>query len=998
MEFRILGPLEIIHQGEQIRIRGRHHPKVLAVLLADVGRVVDQSRLVDTLWSDDPPNTAVRQVQNIVAHLRRQLGESAPPVEAVGTGYRLTVPSGRLDAAEFAADVRRAATLREKGDVAESFDLLGTGLARWRGAALAGLTGPVIEAVAQRLDEARLAALEEQIELALELGRHDRFIPILRDVSAEHPYRQRPIGQLMHALHLDGRTAEALEVFGQARRRLADDLGISPTEQLNRLHSAILRDDPGLRPRTAGTVEPQALRITPAQLPAAGSRFVGRSAELIRLDGCAADGRIAVISGPGGVGKSALAFQWGHSHRDDFPDGQLYVNLYGFSQRDPVKTRDVLTGFLRAMGVAESAIPPSESETLALYRSIMADRRMLVLLDNARDVEQVRNLLPGAGDNFVIVTSRHRMAGLSARDDAQLVPLLALNPNESTSLLSRTLGSHRTEREPEAADRLARLCGHLPLALRIAAAHLAGRPSDEIEAFTAQLESDDRLDLLSVDGDPEAAVAATFDSSFQLLSRDAQRLFLSVGLLPEALVCVAQLATATGRTESETEQILRELVNAHLVEVHHSGWYRMHDLIRLYARQKATTEVDATERENLTEGLFSWYERIAERYFDTSAFESVVAGYWEYREHPKVWRLCGVLKVGMNRGVGFSECRGISADGIAIADERNDPLALAHMWELRGTTDWMVSRTFEAVESGRKALRYAEISGQVAVVRMCSGNLGQMLYSDGRYEEAETHVRRSIDLISETDAPSIGANALNRLASIHRCLGRYAEAAAEARASIARYQQIPIPDVVARLTLARVYLDWGRLPQAEQEANTALMAREAMGGSRFEIQLRQVLTEVAYRSGSPEAARRQLYDIERLFGATTGGAVEESNLHWGAVLAALGEHEEALRRAKSVMTYFSGTSRTYAAAAAYCLATVHHAMGDHLAALAAARQARDFYRSVSAPLRWARSLALMASIHEALHRIDEARQCRDEANRLFRSIDVDETAQLNSPV
>lgn len=998
MEFRILGPLEIIHQGESIRIRGRHHPRVLAVLLADAGRVVDQFRLIDTLWSDDPPNTAARQVQNIVANLRRQLGEAAPPLEAVGSGYRLTVPSGELDAAEFAADVRRAATLRAQGDSTGSFELLDIGLTRWRGAALAGLSGGTIDAAAQRLDASRLAALEEQIDLALELGRHDRFIPILRDVLAEHPYRQRPVGQLMHALHLDGRTAEALEVFGQVRERLAEDLGISPTEQLSRLHSAVLRDDPSLRPRAAGPVEPQVLRVRPAQLPAAGSRFVGRSAELIRLDSCASGSRIAVISGPGGVGKSALAFQWGHGNRDAFPDGQLYVNLYGFGQREPVKTQDVLTGFLRAMGVAEAMIPPSETETVGLYRSIMADRRMLVLIDNARDVEQVRNMLPGAGDSMVVVTSRHRMSGLSALDDANLVPLPALNPNESTSLLSRTLGSHRTEREPDAVDRLARLCGHLPLALRIAAAHLAGRPSDEIEAFATQLESDDRLDLLSVDGDAEAAVAATFDSSFQLLSEPAQRLFLYVGLLPEGVVSVPQLAMVTAWNETETEQVLRELVNAHLVEVHHSGWYRMHDLIRLYARQKAAVDIASPERERITEGLFSWFELRARSPFDANAFEGVVAGYWEYREHPEVWRLCGALKVALNFGVGYAECRGICADGIEVAVRRDDPVAQASMWDLLAGAQWLTGRTFEAIEAGRNAYRMAEAGQQRKVLRICAGNLGQVLYSDSRYEEAEIYVRRSIELIVDTDLPGVMANALNRLSGIYRGLGRLPEAEAKARESIDWYRSSSMSEVQLRLSLARVYLDWGRLSDARREAEIGLEMLGDTAGRRNQAQLRCVLVEVAYRNGDWDMARRELIDIERLFGATENDYLQEMNLHYAKVLSALGEHDEALRRATSVMARYAETGRGNSAAAAYCLAKVHHGRGDHLAALAAARRARDFYAGSSAPLRWARSLALMASIHEALHRIDEARDCRDEANRLFRSIDVPETAELSSPV
>ncbi|MGH8882452.1 MAG: BTAD domain-containing putative transcriptional regulator, partial [Stackebrandtia sp.] len=383
------------------------------------------------------PDTARRQVQNVVAGLRRSLtdvtGPDRPPtdvaIEARADGYRIQVPAESVDVHRFTSLVRDAAAARARGDTAGAAGQLHTALDLWRGDGIGGQSGRALDAAGTRLFETRLTATEDRVDLDLELRESTSVIGELQELVGRHPLRQRFAGQLMTALHRAGRTPEALEVFAHLRTRLSEQLGIDPSPQLSDLHTAILRDEhpPST---TAGSVVQPATPI-PAQLPAAPGSFTGRAEHLDTLDRLVVEGRgtavISAIAGMGGVGKTALALHWAHRARGRFPDGQLYINLRGYDTAEPVPAVEALARFLTALGQPSASIPTDVDDAAALYRSILADRRMLIVLDNARNAAQVRPLLPGGSGNIALITTRNSLSSLVAIEDAVPVHLESLD-------------------------------------------------------------------------------------------------------------------------------------------------------------------------------------------------------------------------------------------------------------------------------------------------------------------------------------------------------------------------------------------------------------------------------------------------------------------------------------------------------------------------------------------------------------------------------------------
>lgn len=567
MEFRILGPFEVIDNGIHLAVRGRHHPKALALLLCRAGQVVSMNQFIDTLWEDRLPGTALRQVQNIVAGLRRQLGESGPRIERIGTGYRLDLSGTTLDAQRFTQEMARANELRDAGNLADAHREIESALRHWRGPALSGLDLPATSPLADQLNQARLAAIEMRVDLALSLGESDLgdLIIELEELWASHPYHERLAIRLMTALHRHGRGHEALKVYTELRDRLVDELGIDPGQAITALYTQILHEG-DLPPSDGGYL------ISRAQLPAAVSDFTGRAAEMAVLDEMRRDDgpRLTAVTGAGGSGKTALTVLWAHRSRDLFPDGQLYVNLRGIDI-EPMLPHTVLSNFLQALGWDPAQVPPRTADAAALYRSVLADRRVLVILDNAGGVEQIRPLLPGGAGNRTVVTSRNRLAGLVAVDDPSPVSLNMLSRAESVELVASLVDADRLG--PGDAGRLAELCGGLPLALRIASAHLAMSPGLTIAQYIRDLESGDRLEQLSVDGDPKAAVATLFETSFRAISRPAQRMFTVMGMIPGPF-CRDMAATASGHDHRTAHSLLQQLKSAHLLEPRAGGLYR----------------------------------------------------------------------------------------------------------------------------------------------------------------------------------------------------------------------------------------------------------------------------------------------------------------------------------------------------------------------------------------------------------------------------------------
>ncbi|HKT00615.1 MAG TPA: AfsR/SARP family transcriptional regulator [Rugosimonospora sp.] len=491
MRFRVLGPVQVRAGDQPVPLPAGHSRVVLALLALYANTSVSVQRLTEAAWDGRPPATSRTQIHGVVSMLRRALAGLAEIVTEAN-GYLLRVPRGDCDAPEFLVLLDRARRAQLAGDSATVVEVLDRALALWRGPAFGGLPSGLLAAEAARLDEARLTAVALHARAELDLGRCERATARLIALVEQHPLHERLRELLMLALYQAGRRAEALAVFQQGRRALVEELGVEPGPGLQDLHRHILRGQPGPQGHATG---PHRLSVVPRQVPAAVPDLAGRQDELTRLTGlldrAGTDGRsvvIAAIDGAAGVGKTTLAVYWAHQMAGAFPDGQLYVDLRG-DEPDvpPVPPGQAVRGFLDALEVPAPRIPSDLSAQSALYRSVLAGKRMLVLLDNARDAEQIRPLLPGAPGSVVVVTSRTALTGLIAAHGAHPVTLDPLSGAEAHDLLAARLGDNRLAAEPAATADLISLCARLPWALSVVAARAAVHPGTPLATFAAEL-------------------------------------------------------------------------------------------------------------------------------------------------------------------------------------------------------------------------------------------------------------------------------------------------------------------------------------------------------------------------------------------------------------------------------------------------------------------------------------------------------------------------------
>ena len=596
-EFRLLGPVEMRAGDRVVRTGPPRQRSVLAALLVDAGRQVSREALVDRVWGRQAPEGVRHALHTHVARIRRVLaeltGDGAPtPLVHRAGGYLLDVDPELVDAHRFRRLIEQA-----RGAAGyERVPLLRAALELWRGEPLEGLSGEWAGRMrdgwrGQRVDAALLWADAE-----LAAGDPGVVVRLLDDLVVEHPLVEPLVAVRMRVLHGLGRTAEALECFARTRRRLVDELGTEPGADLRAVHQAVLREEP------ARVSVPARARGVPAQLPLDVAGFTGRTAELVRLDAAltgAADQPSAVVIsalfGTAGVGKTALAVHWAHAVADRFPDGQLYVNLRGFdpggAKLDPA---EAVRGFLDALGVPPARIPAGLAEQTALYRGMVAGRRLLVVLDNARDADQVRPLLPGASGCLVVVTSRNQLTSLVIAEGAHPVELDLLSPAEARELLTGRLGVARVAAEPAAVDDIVRRCAGLPLALALVAARAVTHPRFPLGVLAAELRhAETGLDVLA-GGDAATDVRKVFSWSYAALSAPAARLFRLVGLHPGPDLTEAGAASLAAVPAGRARASLGELARAHLVAEHRSGRFSAHDLLRAYGAELAQA-VDGPE-------------------------------------------------------------------------------------------------------------------------------------------------------------------------------------------------------------------------------------------------------------------------------------------------------------------------------------------------------------------------------------------------------------------
>jgi DNA-binding SARP family transcriptional activator len=601
LRFAVLGPLGAWRGNEEVGLGAPQQRAVLATLLFASGRQVPLDALVDAVW-DEPPRAASGIVRTYVSRLRRCLGGPGRGHEVIasaGDGYVLSHPPGAVDVDVFTRLTKEARVARNgRAGLRAASTLLQEATSLWRGEPLAGVPGPYADSKRVSLTELRMTTVEERLAIDIDLGAHAAAVAELQELTVRQPLRERLRELLMLALYRAGRQADALAVFTGTQHLLRDQLGIDPGPGLREIHQRILRMDEGLLmspagPRHAAVASdprPPDPVVRPAQLPADVAAFTGRRRELAQLYsafGQAGDPlmpvAVAAIEGMAGVGKTALAVHWAHQVADQFPDGQLYADLRGAGPRGPVvSSADALVGFLQALGVSPGHVPVDHEARVGLYRSLLNNRRMLILLDNAHDVEQVRPLIPGSRHSMVIVTSRVRMTGLIATYNALPLPLMPFPDSDARDALARRLDPLRAAAEPQAVGELARMCAGLPLALGIVAARAAASPDLALADVVEELrDPGDRLNALST-GDPATDVRTAFCASYAPLSLPARRLLRLAATLTGRRFSVAMAATLVGLPTAKIRPLLQDLTACHMLIEESPGWYVFHDLVLLF--------------------------------------------------------------------------------------------------------------------------------------------------------------------------------------------------------------------------------------------------------------------------------------------------------------------------------------------------------------------------------------------------------------------------------
>lgn len=805
-EFGVLGPLRVAVEGKEVDLDQPMLRRLLAVLLCQADSPVSAGALADALWETSPPSSARKTLQLYVHRLRKKLGDPERISHGPG-GYRLVVEAGECDADEMRRLVAQAhATV----DPRLRAGLLRTALGLWRGAPLAEFADvPAVQTMADALTDRRLAVLAERVDVDLELARHDDLVAELTEVVARYPLHEQFRAQLMLAFYRCGRQGDALATYHQAREVLRDELGIDPCDALYARYQEVLRADPVL------DLPARPSRPRPAQLPAAPRDFSGRTGELAELDAVVADGTglvtISAIAGTAGVGKTALALRWAHLRRADFPDGQLYVDLRGVSTADPVAAAHALGEFLRALGVPAEHVPQDLESAAGLYRSLVADRRVLVLLDNAHNVDQVRPLLPGTSTTVTLVTSRSRLAGLVAINGARRLLLAPLPAHESLDLLTTLLGAGRIAAEPEAAAAVAEACGHLPLALRIAAANLLDQPRRRLADFVADL-TGNRLDVLAVAEDDQAAVRSVFALSYERLEPAARTMFRRLGLVPD-LDATAEIAGVLDAGCGA--RLLDVLHDAHLLDCRTPGRYAFHDLIGLYAGERAEAEEDSRCRDAALDRLHAWYvgrlaaaDRLLVPYrppvvdagpapFDTalealawlddekSNLTALVRHAVATRRYEPAWQIPFLLS-------GYFEHRGTWLLGVTLLRHAVDAATALGGADLECRTRAQFSialvhsgRVAEAVLEQQRCLDIARETGNVQREAATLNNLGWMHQEQGDTAAALASYEASLTLFTALDDRGYLAIVLQNVGDAKSLLGDFAGALAHLERSLA---------------------------------------------------------------------------------------------------------------------------------------------------------------------------------------------------------------------
>ncbi|KOT38481.1 regulator [Streptomyces caelestis] len=901
LRFSVLGPVRAWRGGEPVATGSPQQRALLAALLLREGRTATAAELIDSLWGEEPPSQALAAVRTYASRLRKVMDPGVLVSESGGYAVR-GLGEEALDLAaaqELAAEAEKA---RNTGDLCHARDVLNRALSLWDGETLAGVPGPYAEAQRVRLEEWRLQLLESRLDMDLEQGCHAEAVSELTALTAAHPLRERLRELLMLALYRSGRQAEALAVYADTRRLLADELGVDPRPGLRELQQRILRADPNLAEPPAPLAEPVAVLVRPAQLPATVPDFTGRASfvrELSEVLASASGDRarvmaVSALAGIGGVGKTTLAVHVAHQARAAFPDGQLYVDLQGAGAR-VAEPETVLGSFLRALGTADSAIPDSLEERAALYRSLLDGRRVLVLLDNAHDAAQVRPLLPGTAGCAALVTSRVRMVDLAG---AHLVDLDVMSPDEALALFTKIVGEERVAPEREAALDVVAACGFLPLAIRIAASRLAARRTWTVSALAAKLaDGRRRLDELQA-GD--LAVKATFELGYGALDATQARAFRLLGLADGPDVSLAAAAAVLDLPVDDTEDLLESLVDTSLLESAAPGRYRFHDLVRLYARACAERdEQPPGERDAAMSRLLDFYlARAVQVYAIERPGDRTVA-------HLEKGRFTGEEFADASKALDWlhAEAGPLLA---CVQQSLEAPM-------LRRAVDLLVV-SIDLAESGADSRQYRKTAiaacdaaaalGEARAEMRARVTLAQVLSQAGRFEAAEEEARRADALLRGTDDPWARSTAPNQLGIIALCTARYADAEGYFLRAIDAFRADDNApgEASAVCNLSRTLASMDRSPEAVELAQRGIEIYDELGLSVRLANARYASGIVLAQAGRPAEALVQLDEALRIFTenrqslweGTTHYRIAEVHLRAGRPTRAARHAEQAL--------------------------------------------------------------------------------------------------------
>ncbi len=943
---------------------------VLAALALRPGTPVAQTELIDRVWDGDPPDAVLNVLYSYVARLRTAL----KPIP--GAAIRRAGSHGYvLDIEPHDVDLHAVRALREEAVAAGPAEALEL----WRQAselvgteALVGLSGRWAEETRATLAAERLELLTERYTAELDAGHHTAVLGELAALSEAEPLAEPLAELLMLAYYRSGRPADALTHFETIRVRLRDELGADPSQRLRDLHLQILNQDAALE------LSPTA----PIQLPSDISGFTGRAAELKALDQFAEAASLAAVVGPGGAGKTALAVHWGHSMVDRFPGGLLYVNLRGFDEGELVQPRDAIGRLLVAMNLPGEAVPDDVDAAAELFRTTTADRGVLVILDNARDAEQVRPLLPGKGC-FTIVTSRDRLTGLIALNDARPVPVGTLDRPEAMELLTRILGADRVHAEQDAAERLADLCGHLALALRIAAAHLAGEPNIRIADYVDELERRDRLDVLAVDGDPSATVTTNLELSYRVLDQDTRDLFGRLGMLPGEDFSEELITSVSGASEPDTLRALRRLVTAHLIEQPRARRYRMHDLVRLYAARTGHRELSEHDRSTLIDNFLDWhhdraYQPIADE--ETNVFLACEA----LQDHPRLWRVVFPLRNTINEWRFISRIHRLIEVAARRAEEAADEVGLFRMTSMAATVRRANGDSNAAIELGTRALALAETLSDVERT-VASGNLGIYLFDHGDLAGSAAAFLRGVDLAIASGNSRSQLIFTSSMVQVLVRLGRFDQAEAYVGSAEALGDRALGPQDRLRLELSTAEIHFNRadFERAMAAADAAAAIARGSSSGHLDLWCMQVQAQILLHSGRADEARAVYEEEVRQARSRKMTSYEPEVLSYLAgVLVELGDYSGAAELIAEARRKQSNVARGFQAFVNLVLAGVHNGLGEFETALTHATDAVTGYAAMPWPARHELALLALADAYAGLGDPEAARQHRVLADQI----------------